>query len=95
MPPDLLSDVNLQVSISFGKTILPLREVLKLTTGSVLELDRQTDEYVDVLINDRLIARGEVVVIEGNYGVRIQELIGQRAGESAESANTESQMEDE
>jgi flagellar motor switch protein FliN/FliY len=70
----LLLDVDLPVSISFGKTRLPMKEVLKLTTGSIVELDRDVNDPVEVLVNKRLIARGEVVVVEGNYGVRIQEI---------------------
>jgi len=71
---ELLLDVELPVSISFGKTRLPLRDVLKLTTGSIVELNRTATDPVDVLVNQRLIARGEVVVVEGNYGVRIQKI---------------------
>ena len=75
---DLLLDVELPVSISFGKTCLPLRDVLKLTTGSIVELNRTASEPVEVLVNQRLVARGEVVVVEGNYGVRIQEIASHR-----------------
>jgi flagellar motor switch protein FliN len=71
---DLLLDVDLPVSISFGKTQIPLKDVLKLTTGSIVELNRGVNDQVEVLVNQCLIARGEVVVVEGNYGVRIQEL---------------------
>ena len=71
---ELLLDVDLPVSISFGKAKVPLKDVLKLTTGSIVELDRSIDEMVEVLVNHCLIARGEVVVVEGNYGVRIQEI---------------------
>jgi flagellar motor switch protein FliN/FliY len=71
---ELLLDVDLPVSISFGKTQLPLKDVLKLTTGSIVELNRGVNDQVEVLVNECLIARGEVVVVEGNYGVRIQEI---------------------
>jgi flagellar motor switch protein FliN/FliY len=71
---DLLLDVDLPVSISFGRAQLPMRDVLKLTTGSIVELNRGVNEQVEVLVNQCLIARGEVVVVEGNYGVRIQEI---------------------
>ncbi len=70
----LLLDVDLPVSISFGRTRLPMKEVLKLTTGSIVELDRDVNDPVEVLVNQHLIARGEVVVVEGNYGVKIQEI---------------------
>jgi len=71
---DLLLDVELPVSISFGRAQLSMKDVLKLTTGSIVELNRGASEQVEVLINQCLIARGEVVVVEGNYGVRIQEI---------------------
>jgi flagellar motor switch protein FliN/FliY len=75
-PPtmDLLLEVELPVSISFGKTALQMKDVLKLTTGSIVELNRNVSEPVEVLVNHCLIARGEVVVVEGNYGVRIQQI---------------------
>jgi flagellar motor switch protein FliN/FliY len=77
VPPtmDLLLDVELPVSVSFGKTEIPMKDVLKLTTGSIVELNRGVNEPVEVLVNHCLIARGEVVVVEGNYGVRIQQII--------------------
>ena len=71
---DLLLDIALPVSVSFGKTCLQVREVLKLNTGSIVELDRFVSEPVDVVVNDCVIARGEVVVVDGNYGVRITQL---------------------
>ncbi len=71
---DLLMDVELAVSISFGKTQLPMKDVLKLTTGSIVELNRGVNETVEVLVNHCLIARGEVVVVDGNYGVRIHQI---------------------
>jgi flagellar motor switch protein FliN len=71
---ELLLDLELPVSISFGKTQMPLKDVLKLTTGSIVQLNRTADDPVEILVNQRLIARGEVVVVDGNYGIRIQEL---------------------
>ena len=77
IPPtmELLLDVELPVSVSFGKTEIPMKDVLKLTTGSIVELNRGVNEPVEVLVNHCLIARGEVVVVEGNYGVRIQQIV--------------------
>ncbi|MGE5645475.1 MAG: flagellar motor switch protein FliN [Acidobacteriota bacterium] len=72
---DLLMEVELPVSVSFGRAELPLKEVMKLTTGSIVELNRVLTEPVEVIVNNCVIARGEVVVVEGNYGVRIQEII--------------------
>jgi flagellar motor switch protein FliN len=68
----MMLDFELPVRISLAKTTVPLRDVLKLTTGSVLELNRSLDEPVDVVVNNRVVAQGEIVVVEGNYGIRIQ-----------------------
>ncbi len=74
-PLDVLLDVELPVSISFGRAQLPLKDVIKLTTGSIVELNRSVAEPVEVIVNNCVIARGEVVVVEGNYGVRIKQVI--------------------
>ncbi|HYO82245.1 MAG TPA: flagellar motor switch protein FliN [Bryobacteraceae bacterium] len=86
---DALLDVELQVSISFGQTVLPLKDVLKLTTGTVVELNRLPEEPVDVIVNDCVVARGEVVVVDGNYAVRVQDIISrqQRLGLSGDRAH--------
>jgi flagellar motor switch protein FliN len=72
---ELLYDVELPVSVSFGRAHMPVKEVLKLTSGSIVELNRGISEPVEIIINNCVIARGEVVVIEGNYGVRILEIV--------------------
>lgn len=72
---DLLLDVELPVTVSFGRAQLCLKDALKLTTGSVIELNRTVAEPVEVIVNNCVIARGEVVVVEGNYGVRIREIM--------------------
>lgn len=72
---ELLLDVEMPVSVSFGRTHLLLKEVIKLSTGSIIELNRTISEPVEVIVNNCVIARGEVVVIEGNYGVRIQQIV--------------------
>jgi flagellar motor switch protein FliN/FliY len=74
----LLLDVELPVSVSFGRAQLPLKEVLKLTTGSIIELNRSITEPVEVIVNNCVIARGEVVVVEGNFGIRIQHVISRQ-----------------
>lgn len=76
---DLLMDVELAVTLRFGSRRLPLKEVLDLNPGSVVDLDRQVQEPVDVLLDGRLVARGEVVVMDGNYGLRVTE-VGPAAG---------------
>ncbi|MFZ0318058.1 MAG: flagellar motor switch protein FliN [Candidatus Sulfotelmatobacter sp.] len=73
-PLDLLMDVQLAVSMRFGSRRLLLREVLDLSPGAVIELDRRVREPVDLLLDGRLVARGEVVVIDGNYGLRVSEV---------------------
>ncbi len=72
---DVLLDVALPVSVSFGRTQLAIKEVVKLTTGSIVELNRSVAELVEVIVNNCVIARGEVVVVEGNYGVRIHQIV--------------------
>jgi len=71
---DLLMDVELGVTLRFGRRRLLLREVLDLNPGSVVDLDRKVQEPVDVLLDGRLVARGEVVVMDGNYGLRVTEV---------------------
>ena len=75
---DLLMGVELPVSVSFGHVQLALKEVLKLTAGSIIELNRTVDEPVEVIVNNCVVARGEVVVVEGNYGVRITQVMSRR-----------------
>ena len=72
---DLLLDVELPVSVTFGKAQMPLQQVLKWTTGSIVELESAVNEPVEVVVNNCVIARGEVVVVDGNYGVRVQEIV--------------------
>jgi flagellar motor switch protein FliN/FliY len=72
---DLVMDVELNVTLRFGQRHLTLREVLELASGSVVELDRQVDEPVELLLNGKVIARGEAVVIDGNYGLRVSEVL--------------------
>ncbi len=72
---DLLLDVELGVTLRFGSRRAPLREVLELSPGAVLELNREIQEPVDLLLNDRVIARGDVVVVDGNYGLHITDVV--------------------
>jgi flagellar motor switch protein FliN/FliY len=75
---DLLLDVELPVSISFGRAQLALKDVIKLTTGSIVELNRAVSEPVEVIVNNCVIARGEVVVVEGNFGIRVKQVISRQ-----------------
>jgi flagellar motor switch protein FliN len=72
---DLLMDVELPVSVSFGRTRVRTQEILKLITGSIIELDRTIAEPVEIIVNNCVVARGEVVVVDGNHGVRINEVM--------------------
>jgi flagellar motor switch protein FliN/FliY len=92
-PMDLLLDVELPVSVSFGRTRLPLEDLLKLGAGSVIELGRNIDDPVELIVNNRVVALGEVVVVDGNYGVRIQRIASRadrlRTGSAATRPATE------
>jgi flagellar motor switch protein FliN len=72
---DLLMNVPLTVTAELGSCKMLVRDILKLGTGSVVELNRLAGGPVDLLVNDRLVARGEVVAIDENFGVRVTELI--------------------
>lgn len=68
-------DVPVQISAVIGKTTLSVSELLRLTQGSVLELDRKVGEAIDIYVNNRLVARGEVVVVDERLGVTMTEII--------------------
>lgn len=72
---DVILDIDLPLSVRFGETELTLHALTRLGPGSVIDLGRSPDDPVDVLVNGRLVARGEVVVVAGNYGVRILEVV--------------------
>lgn len=72
---DLLMDVELDVALRFGGRNILLKEILELGPGAVLELDRDIQDEADLLLDGRLIARGEVVAVEGNFGLRITEIL--------------------
>jgi len=70
----LLNDIELEATLQFGSRELALREVLELGPGDVVELDRHISEPVDLVVGDRIVARGEVVVASGNFALRITEV---------------------
>ena len=72
---EMLLGVNLQVTVEIGRTKLPIRDVLSLAPGSIVELDKLAGEKVDVLVNGHQIASGEVVVVDDNFGVRITDVV--------------------
>ncbi|HEX9047159.1 MAG TPA: flagellar motor switch protein FliN [Verrucomicrobiae bacterium] len=75
----LVLDVPVSLTIELGGCKLPMREVLALNVGSVVQLEKPADAPVELCVNGKLIARGEVVVIEDRYGVKITEVVGQPA----------------
>ncbi len=80
---DLLADVNLHVKIELGRTRMLVEDVLRLSEGSVVELDKLAGDPVDVYVNDRRVARGEVLVLNDNFCVRINEILVPMGGEAA------------
>jgi flagellar motor switch protein FliN/FliY len=72
---DLLLDVPLDVSVELGRTRMTIQDLLALAPGSVIELDKVAGEPLDILINDRLVARGEAVVVNDKFGVRITDIV--------------------
>ncbi|WP_240233871.1 flagellar motor switch protein FliN [Devosia lacusdianchii] len=68
-------DVPVRISVVLGRTKMPVSELLRLDTGTVIELDRQVGEAVEIFVNDRLVARGEIVLVESKLGVTMTEII--------------------
>ncbi len=79
---DMLMDVPLKITVELGRTRMSLRQTLDLVQGSVIELDRLAGDPVDVFVNERLLAKGEVVVVDDKFAVRITELIDPQANTS-------------
>ena len=74
---DLLLDVPLDLSVELGRTRMTIQDLLGLGPGSVIELDKIAGEALDILVNDRLVARGEAVVVNDKFGVRITDIVSQ------------------
>jgi flagellar motor switch protein FliN/FliY len=72
---DVILDIELPLVVRFGRTELPLKTLTSLGPGSVIDLGRQPDEPVDILISNRVVARGEVVIVSGHYGVRVRDVM--------------------
>jgi len=79
---ELLYDVPLEITVELGRSKLSLKEVMDLNIGSIIELDKLTGEHVDILVNGKVIAKGEVVVVSESFGVRVTEIVNpkQRIG---------------
>ncbi|MED5048457.1 flagellar motor switch phosphatase FliY [Bacillus siamensis] len=74
---DMLMDIPLSVTVELGRTKRSVKEILELSAGSIIELDKLAGEPVDILVNQRIVAKGEVVVIEENFGVRVTDILSQ------------------
>jgi len=74
---DLLLDVPLELSVELGRARMTIQDLLGLGPGSVIELDKVAGEALDILVNDRLVARGEAVVVNDKFGVRITDIVSQ------------------
>jgi flagellar motor switch protein FliN len=75
---EVLLDIDLPLVVRFGRTELPLRQLTRLGPGSVIDLGRSPDDPVELLVSNRVVARGEVVVVSGSYGIRILDVVSQR-----------------
>jgi flagellar motor switch protein FliN len=72
---DLLLDVPLSITVELGRTRMTIQELLSLGPGSVVELDKTAGEPLDIVVNDRLVARGEAVVVNDKFGIRITDIV--------------------
>lgn len=75
----MLNDIDLQLTVELGRTMLPIRDVLRLGTGSVIDLAKAVGDPISILANDKLIARGELVVVDSALAVRITEIVGKKS----------------
>jgi flagellar motor switch protein FliN/FliY len=75
---DVILDIDLPLTVRFGRTQLPLRSLTKIAPGSVIDLGRSPDDPVEILVGNRIVARGEVVIVSGNYGIRILDVVSPR-----------------
>ncbi len=73
---EVLLDVPVKLSVELGSCLMPMREVLQLAPGAVVQLDKLADTPVDIYVNQKLIARGQVVVVEDMFGIKLTELVG-------------------
>jgi len=83
---DLIKDVDVRLSVELGRTDMKLKDVLSLAEESVVMLDRLTDELLDVMVNGKIIAKGEIVAQGGRFGLRIVELAGTEPDEAEDAA---------
>jgi flagellar motor switch protein FliN/FliY len=77
---EFLLDVPIKLTVELGSCQISMRDLLQLTVGSVVQLDKSANASVDLYVNQKLVARGEVVVVEENFGIKITEIVGKTSG---------------
>ncbi|MBA3937142.1 MAG: flagellar motor switch protein FliN [Planctomycetes bacterium] len=80
---ELVRDIHVSLTVELGRTDMVIQDILELTPGKVIELDRLAGEPLDIVVNGKLLAKGEVVVVDENFGVRITSIVDSRAREAA------------
>ena len=75
---DVILDIDLPLVVRFGRTEMPLKTLARLGPGTLIDLGRSADDPVEVLVSNRVVARGEVVIVSGNYGVRVTDVVSPR-----------------
>lgn len=75
---DVIMDVKVEVTVQLGSAELPMKEIVELAPGSVIQLRQQAKDPVALMVNGRLVAYGEVVVVEDNFGIKVTEIVGDK-----------------
>jgi flagellar motor switch protein FliN/FliY len=75
---EVLFDIPVQLSVELGSCQLPMKEVLQLEVGSVVRLDKEAEAPVELYVNEKLVARGEVVIVDDHFGIKVTEIIGKK-----------------
>ncbi|MFW5750997.1 MAG: flagellar motor switch protein FliN [Planctomycetota bacterium] len=92
---DMIKDIEVTLTVELGRTDMVIEEVLKLTPGKVIELDKLAGEALDIMINDKLMARGEVVVVDDRFGIRVTAIVDPRSRVAAMGPNGATAASDE
>ena len=86
---DLVKDNHVMLTVELGRTDMLIQDILELTPGKVIELDRLAGEQLDIMVNGRLLAKGEVVVVDENFGIRLTQIVETSQREAALSVDTQ------
>lgn len=73
-----LMEIEMPMVVALGRAVLPIHDILKMSSGSLIELDRNVGDYVELMVHGTVVARGEIVSVKGNYGVRIKEIMSRQ-----------------